>query len=117
MLSAGIVTIALDLGVTITDVAVLAGYQLLVVGISGFNPQLSESDDRPFVCAISRKYGKRPMFLFSALMGVIGAIVGSISPNYSTLVAARILQGLSSSAFESIIVTVIGYSSRRASLS
>jgi hypothetical protein len=36
MLSAGIVTIALDLGVTITDVAVLAGYQLLVVGISGF---------------------------------------------------------------------------------
>jgi hypothetical protein len=35
MLSAGIVTIALDLGVTITDVAVLAGYQLLVVGISG----------------------------------------------------------------------------------
>jgi hypothetical protein len=36
MLSAGIVTIALDLGVTITDVAVLAGYQLLVVGISGY---------------------------------------------------------------------------------
>jgi predicted MFS family arabinose efflux permease len=49
------------------------------------------------------------MFLFSAVMGVIGAIVGAISPNYSTLVAARILQGLSSSAFESIIVTVIGY--------
>jgi MFS family permease len=73
------------------------------------NSSLYSADKRPFVCAISRKYGKRPMFLFSAVMGVIGAIVGAISPNYSTLVAARILQGLSSSAFESIIVTVIGY--------
>lgn len=36
MLAAGIVTISIELGVTITDVALLSGYQLLVVGASGF---------------------------------------------------------------------------------
>jgi hypothetical protein len=36
MLAAGIVTISIDLGVSITDVALLSGYQLLVVGASGF---------------------------------------------------------------------------------
>jgi hypothetical protein len=36
MLAAGIVTISIDLGVTITDVALLSGYQLLVVGASGY---------------------------------------------------------------------------------
>ena len=38
MLAAGIVTISIDLGVSITDVALLSGYQLLVVGASGFGP-------------------------------------------------------------------------------
>ncbi len=37
MLAAGIVTISIDLGVSITDVALLSGYQLLVVGASGFD--------------------------------------------------------------------------------
>jgi hypothetical protein len=36
MLSAGIVTISIDLGVSITDIALLSGYQLLVVGASGY---------------------------------------------------------------------------------
>jgi len=41
-------------------------------------------------------------------MGTLGAIVGAFSPDYRTLVVARILQGLSSSAYESIVVSVIG---------
>lgn len=40
MLSAGIVTISIDLGVSITDIALLSGYQLLVVGASGYIPEI-----------------------------------------------------------------------------
>src|SRR5947207_5745410 len=78
-------------------VAQLGGYQLLVVGATG-----------PFVCAISRKYGKRPVFLFSGMMGIIGTIIGGCANDYHLLLVGRIVQGFATSAFESIVVTVIG---------
>lgn len=62
----------------------------------------------PFVSASARKFGKRPVFLFSALMGLIGCIVGECATDYHTLLSARIIQGFSSSAFESIIIASIG---------
>lgn len=42
-------------------------------------------------------------------MGLIGCIVGECSSSYHTLLTARIIQGFSSSAFESIVVASIGY--------
>jgi MFS family permease len=91
------VVISNELDVSISAVARLGGYQLLVVGATG-----------PFVCAISRKYGKRPVFLFSGMMGIIGTIIGGTANDYHLLLVGRIIQGFATSAFESIVVTVIG---------
>ena len=97
MLVAGTFVISVELNVSIPAVVQLGGYQLLVVGATG-----------PFVCAISRKYGKRPIFLFSGMMGIIGTIVGGCANDYHLLLVGRIVQGFATSAFESIVVTVIG---------
>jgi MFS family permease len=42
-------------------------------------------------------------------MGLIGCIVGECATSYHTLLTARIIQGFSSSAFESIMFATIGY--------
>ena len=57
LLSAGTVVISIDLQTSIQNVTILSGYQLLIAGAWG-----------PFVSALSRKYGKRPQFLFASLM-------------------------------------------------
>lgn len=54
LLSAGTAVIAVDLDVSIAEVTILSGYQLLVAGAWG-----------PFVSALSRKYGKRPQCVCS----------------------------------------------------
>ena len=91
------VVISTELSVSMPAIAQLGGYQLLVVGATG-----------PFVCAISRKYGKRPVFLFSGMMGIIGTVIGGCANDYHLLLVGRIVQGFATSAFESIVVTVIG---------
>jgi MFS family permease len=96
-LNAGLAVIAADFGKPIRDITLVSGYQLLVVGASG-----------PFVCAFSRKYGKRPVFLFSSLSALIGTIIGSATNGYSGFLASRVVQGLSASAYESLIIAVIG---------
>ena len=55
LLSAGTVVISVDLQVSIAEVTILSGYQLLVAGAWG-----------PFVSALSRKYGKRPQSVHSS---------------------------------------------------
>lgn len=62
----------------------------------------------PFVCAFSRKFGKRPVFLVSTLLDIIGTAIGQSKISYEYLLAARIVQGFSTSAFESLIVATIG---------
>jgi MFS family permease len=97
LLNASLVVIAMDLNVTITDITLLSGYQVLVVGCTA-----------PFVSACSRKYGKRSLFVLSSLSAVIGNIIGSTSKNYNQLLAARIIQGFSVSTYESLLLVVIG---------
>jgi MFS family permease len=62
----------------------------------------------PFVSASAIKFGKRPVFLFSSLFGIIGCIVGCTATGYKTLLASRILTGFSTSAYESVILTAVG---------
>ena len=97
LLNASLVVISADLGVSITKITLLSGYQVLVVGCSA-----------PFVSALSRKYGKRGLFVLSAISALVGNIVGSTSKNYNQLLAARIIQGLSVSTYESLLLVVIG---------
>ena len=97
LLNPGVVVIATEYGRPIGDIVLLSGYQLLVAGSTG-----------AFVAAFSRKYGKRPVFLVSSLLGTIGSIIGSVTHNYSGLLAARIIQGGSTAAYESLLVSLIG---------
>lgn len=97
LLNAGLYTISLDFHTSIGKITLISGYQLLVAGASG-----------PIVCACSRKWGKRPCFLFSTLFALIGTIVGSATNSYNGLLAARIIQGASISAYESIVIAIIG---------
>lgn len=75
----------------------VSGYNLLAAGCIG-----------PIVCAASRKYGKRPVFLVSTLLDIIGTAIGEAGISYNHLLAARIIQGFSTSAFESLIVATVG---------
>jgi len=85
------------LKVPLTKVVLVSGYNLLAAGCIG-----------PFVAAFSRKYGKRPVFLVSTLFDIIGTAIGEAKINYKYLLAARIIQGFSTSAFESLIVATVG---------
>ncbi|KAL2205516.1 MFS general substrate transporter [Sarocladium strictum] len=96
ILNAGIVQIAMDLKVTFTDIAKLSGYLTLALGAVS-----------PIVSAVSRKYGKRPIFVFSSILGVIGCLVAEFAPGYPQLLAGRVLQGIGSSAYESLCLSVI----------
>ncbi|KPM40139.1 hypothetical protein AK830_g6441 [Neonectria ditissima] len=97
LLNASLFILAQDFNRPIGDITVLSGYQLLVAGASG-----------PFVSAFSRKYGKRPVFFFSSVACLIGTIIGSVSKSYDTLLAARVVQGFSLAAYESLVFAVVG---------
>jgi MFS family permease len=85
------------LGVSVGDIALLTGYLLLAAGSAGL-----------FVSALARKYGKRPLYLLSSLVAVVGCIIGEVAKDYSTLVGARVVQGLAMAAYESLILASIG---------
>lgn len=97
-LNPSFVVIAKTLNVSVADVVKTAGYFTITVGVTG-----------PFYSAVAHKYGKRPCFLFSALMALIGHIVGVTIGirSYKGLVAARVLQGFSASPYEALIYAVV----------
>src|SRR5271163_3500368 len=59
------------------------------------------------MAAFSCKYGKRPVFLFSSIMGLIGTALGCVASDYHTLKTARIISGFATAAYESIVIAVI----------
>lgn len=97
LLNAGLFVIAMEFQRPLADITVTSGYALLVAGASG-----------AFVSAFSRKWGKRPVLLASSCMGFIGSIIGSTANTYRMLLAARVVQGLSTAAYESLIISLIG---------
>ncbi|KAJ5618605.1 hypothetical protein N7528_006716 [Penicillium herquei] len=96
LLSASIVVISDDLNRSITEITLLTGYNLAVAGASC-----------PFISAFATKFGKRPVLLTSSMASLIGSIIGSVSQTYDTLLIARIIQGFSIAAYESITFTLI----------
>ena len=96
-MNAGIVPVSLDLHKSFTDVAKLGGYLLLATGAMG-----------PFASAFGRKYGKRPLYVFSSLMGTIGIIVSEVAVGYNQLLAGRIIQGIGVAAYESLAIASVG---------
>ncbi|KAH6721652.1 serine/threonine kinase 16 [Leptodontidium sp. MPI-SDFR-AT-0119] len=96
-LNASYFVIAQQVNKPLTTVVLVSGYNLLAAGASG-----------PIICAVSRKYGKRPAYLASTLFCIIGTAIGQAKISYNYLLAARIIQGFSTSAFESLIVASVG---------
>lgn len=96
-LNASYESIAEILGLPLTTVVLVSGYNLLAAGLIG-----------PWVAAFSTKFGKRPVFLASTLLCIIGTAVGEAQIGYNYLLAARVIQGFSTSAFESLIVASVG---------
>lgn len=78
-----------------------------IIHISGYN-LLATAASAPFFCAMSRKYGKRPPFLLSVLLAIIGTAIGQASATYERLLACRIIQGFSASTFEGLMFAVVG---------
>ncbi|KAJ4289662.1 hypothetical protein N0V90_010991 [Kalmusia sp. IMI 367209] len=104
MIAPATVALAVQLDVPVKKIAQLSGYQLLIVGALG-----------PIVSILAEKYGKRPQFLFASLFGALGTgicIAGfdqsSLSKSYTVLLAGRMIQGLGTTAYESLTVAAIG---------
>ncbi|KAK9784464.1 putative Major facilitator superfamily (MFS) profile domain-containing protein [Seiridium cardinale] len=97
LLNAGLVQIATELEVSVAKVVQASGYQLLVVAASV-----------TIINTIATKWGKRPVFVASGIIGMIGNIIGSTASSFNQLLTARIIQGFSSSAYESLIFSMIG---------
>jgi MFS family permease len=97
LLNTDLIVLSEELNVTLSDITLLTGYQILVPACSA-----------TLISAISRKFGKRALFVFSSLFALIGTIIGACAETYRTLEAGRIVQGLAITAYESICFVVVG---------
>ncbi|KIY03790.1 uncharacterized protein Z520_00481 [Fonsecaea multimorphosa CBS 102226] len=97
MLSPGLIRISMDLKQSPTAISKLSGYMQLASGATG-----------PFISAWARKCGKRPVYLLSSVLGLIGCIIGECATGYNQLVAARVIQGIASAAYESLVLSSVG---------
>jgi MFS family permease len=97
LLNAGIVQIAMGFGRPITDISKLNSYLPLATGAVAL-----------FVSAFGRKFGKRPVYVVSSILGVIGVIVGETASGYETLLASRVIQGAAVAAYESLAIASVG---------
>lgn len=83
ILAANTITMALIFSRKFTDIAILTGYFLLGVGIAGI------------LCVPSaRIWGKRHLFILGTVIVIFSSAWGGASRSYSSLLWARIFQGV-----------------------
>jgi MFS family permease len=97
LITAAFYEISIESHVSVNKVAQTSAYNLLATGCIA-----------PFVAAFATKYGKRPVFLATGLINIIGTAIGESKKTYEYLLAARIVQGFAIAAYESIIYTFVG---------
>lgn len=96
MLNAGLAQLAIEFNRPVSDMTKLSGYLLLSSGAIGV-----------FVSALARKYGKRSLYVSGSVLSLVGCIIGAVSSDYNMLVAARIVQGLGTPAYDSLVFGTI----------
>ncbi|KAG4430432.1 hypothetical protein IFR05_014087 [Cadophora sp. M221] len=97
ILAANTITMALIFSRKFTDIAILTGYFLLGVGIAGI------------LCVPSaRIWGKRHLFILGTVIVIFSSAWGGASRSYSSLLWARIFQGIGTAPFEALVNAAVG---------
>ncbi|KAI1431316.1 MFS general substrate transporter [Xylaria sp. CBS 124048] len=89
IIAAGFTNVAKDFHVDVAQVSLTTGLYMLGLGIGCviFSPT-------------AILYGKRPVYLFGAVLFIISAVWCALSPNFTSLLLARIFQGIAVSPVE-----------------
>jgi MFS family permease len=98
ILAASTLSMAGLYGNTVTDGALLTGYFLLGVGVAGM-----------FFVPSARKWGKRHLFILGTVLLIVSsAWAGSTGLNYTSMLWARIIQGVANAPFEALVNVIVG---------
>ncbi|KAE8349079.1 putative MFS transporter [Aspergillus coremiiformis] len=98
LMAANTVTIALHYRKSFTSVALLTGYHLCGVGVSGI-----------LIVPTARVWGKRHLFLLGNILMVVSCgWAGGSANNYTSLLWARIFQGVALAPFEALVNVCVG---------
>lgn len=89
VLAAGFTDVADEYGVSVSKVSLTTGLYMLGLGIGSV-----------VASPTAILYGKRPVYLVSAVLFVVTSIWCAASPNFTSLILARIFQGVSVSPVE-----------------
>ncbi|KAI3341114.1 major facilitator superfamily domain-containing protein [Ustulina deusta] len=89
IIAAGFTDVAHDFNVDVSQVSLTTGLYMLGLGIGCviFSPT-------------AILYGKRPVYLFGAVLFIISAVWCALSPSFTSLILARIFQGIAVSPVE-----------------
>ena len=91
VLAAGYTNVADSYGVSVSEVSLTTGLYMLGLGIGNV-----------LVSPTAILFGKRPIYLIGTILFIISAIWCAVSPNYPSLILARIFMGLSLSPCEAL---------------
>ena len=91
VLAAGYSNVADSYGVSVAQVSLTTGLYMLGLGLGGV-----------IVSPTAIIFGKRPIYLIGAVLFTISAIWCAVSPNYVSLIIARIFMGISLSPVEAL---------------
>ncbi|KAI1814748.1 major facilitator superfamily transporter [Poronia punctata] len=98
ILAANTLTLSVWFGLNFTYIALLTGYFLLGVGVAGF----------VFVPS-GRIWGKRHSFIIGLVILIAtSAWAGAVGRNYTSLLWARIIQGVGTAPFEGLVNAAVG---------
>lgn len=89
VLAAGFANVSQTYGVTVPEVALTTGLYMLGLGLGSV-----------IASPTAILYGKRPVYLVASLVFILSAVWCALSPNYISLVLARIFMGLAVSPVE-----------------
>lgn len=89
LLAAGFTNIAADYHVTVPKVALTTGLYMLGLGLGSV-----------IMSPTAIAYGKRPVYLLTSFGFIVTAVWCALSPSYTSLVVARVFQGLFVSPIE-----------------
>ncbi|KAK4495132.1 hypothetical protein PRZ48_013459 [Zasmidium cellare] len=89
ILAAGFNNVAHDFNTTEARVALTTGLYMLGLGVGSV-----------ILCPTAILYGKRPVYLVAGICFVLSAVWCALSPNFTSLVCARVFQGIAVSSVE-----------------